>query len=170
MRRFGSPLDNIKIASPCSMNWDEMFGDNRKRFCGECKLNVYNLSDMSESEAENLLVETEGRLCVKYYRRADGTVLTKDCPVGWEMVKRHLSVCTTAVFSLVLGILSGMFSVSMFPKQTEADLLKITSPLYYEPQVEPTSHENELENWTVGMRVITTEMSKRKSKSKSYKD
>jgi hypothetical protein len=32
MRRFDNPLDNIRIASPCSANWDEMFGDDRNAF------------------------------------------------------------------------------------------------------------------------------------------
>ena len=27
MRKFNNPLDNIRIASPCTANWDEMFGD-----------------------------------------------------------------------------------------------------------------------------------------------
>ena len=56
MNKFTNPLSNIKIASPCSQDWNEMIGTERKRFCGECKLNVYNLSGMSEQEAENLLM------------------------------------------------------------------------------------------------------------------
>ena len=62
MARFDSPLKNLKIASPCSANWDEMYGDERKRFCGECKLNVYNLSGMTHYDAENLLRNAEGRM------------------------------------------------------------------------------------------------------------
>jgi hypothetical protein len=65
-----SPLNNIKIASPCSADWNAMSGDDKKRFCGECKLNVYNLSGMTKDEAENLIIETEGRLCVRFYSRA----------------------------------------------------------------------------------------------------
>ncbi len=42
MNKFTNPLSNIKIASPCSQDWNEMIGTERKRFCGECKLNVYN--------------------------------------------------------------------------------------------------------------------------------
>jgi hypothetical protein len=42
-------------------------------------LNVYNLSEMSQESAEALIAETEGRLCVRFYQRADGTVLTRDC-------------------------------------------------------------------------------------------
>jgi len=110
MRRSDNPLDNIRIASPCSANWDEMFGDDRKRFCGDCKLNVYNLSDMTRRDAENLLIASEGRLCVRYYRRADGTVLTKDCPVGWQAVKRRVSRVATAAFSMVTGLFTGIFA------------------------------------------------------------
>src|SRR5687767_12416440 len=101
MPKFDSPLDNIKIASPCSADWSEMYGDERKRFCGDCKLNVFNLSGMTKYDAENLLMNSEGRICVRYFQRADGTILTADCPVGWAKVKQRLSVCTTAVFSLI---------------------------------------------------------------------
>src|SRR5262249_46221013 len=58
-----------------------MEGDDRVRFCGRCRKNVYNLSEMTEAEAQRLLVDKEGRLCARLYRRRDGTVLTKDCPV-----------------------------------------------------------------------------------------
>ncbi len=79
----GSKL-RLTIASPCPASWDEMKGDERVRFCDECELNVYNLSDMSEEEALKLVEEREGRLCVRFYQREDGTVLTSDCPVGME--------------------------------------------------------------------------------------
>lgn len=80
---FTDPLKNIRVAAPCPADWNEMYGDERKRFCSECKLNVYNLSGMTRREAERLIVNAEGRLCVRFFRRADGTVLTKNCPVGW---------------------------------------------------------------------------------------
>lgn len=117
MPKFESPLNNIRIASPCQANWDEMFGNERKRFCGECKLNVYNLSGMTTQEAENLLENSEGRLCIRYYRRADGSVITKNCPVGWAKVKQRARVFATAAFSLIVGVLSGLMFVSGFSRQ-----------------------------------------------------
>lgn len=75
-------LDQISIASPCKMDWNAMQGDEKARFCGDCRLNVYNLSGMTKEEAETLVKQKEGRLCVRFYRRADGRVLTQDCPVG----------------------------------------------------------------------------------------
>jgi hypothetical protein len=75
-------LDQIQIASPCSADWERMEGDDRVRFCGECKKNVFNLSAMTRRDAEALLKETNGNICTRLFRRADGTVLTDDCSVG----------------------------------------------------------------------------------------
>jgi hypothetical protein len=108
MTKFDNPLSNLKIASPCSADWNEMVGDNRKRFCGDCKLNVYNLSGMSKTEAENLLTNAEGRVCVRFYQRADGTVLTEDCPVGWAKVKQRTKLFVTAAASLVFSFLGAI--------------------------------------------------------------
>ena len=116
MSRFDSPLTNVRIASPCSADWEQMYGDDRKRFCGDCKLNVYNLSGMSREEAEALIMNAEGRLCVRFYKRRDGSVITEDCPVGWARVKQRTRVFATAAFSMLMALLSGVFIVSLFSK------------------------------------------------------
>jgi hypothetical protein len=132
MSKNNSPLDDIRIASPCSADWDEMYGDDRKRFCGDCKLNVYNLSGMTKAEAENLLVSSEGRLCVRLYRRADGSIITKDCPVGWAKVKQRSRAIATAVFSLVMSLFTGLLLVSVFSRQEKpvevGTLIPTTTP------------------------------------------
>jgi hypothetical protein len=78
-----------------------MVGDNSVRFCNHCRLNVYNLSELSKDEAEALLASTEGRLCARLYRRSDGTVLTKDCPVGLQALRRRMARSAAAVFALI---------------------------------------------------------------------
>ncbi len=118
MSKFTNPLDSVRIASPCSANWSEMYGNERKRFCSECKLNVYNLSDMTQLEAENFLINAEGRVCVKFYRRIDGTVLTQECPVGWKRVKRRMSRTVSALFSMCFGIIGGLFAFQLVETNT----------------------------------------------------
>ena len=108
MKRFTSPLRNVKVASPCPADWDRMIGDERARFCGQCELNVYNLSAMSTLEAESLIARTEGRLCVRYHRRKDGSIITQDCPVGLRRLKQRAARIKRAVASLVLGFLAGL--------------------------------------------------------------
>lgn len=81
-------LENIRIASPCTASWDEMKGDERVRFCGHCEKNVFNLSAMTRDEAEALILATNAKICVRMYRRTDGTVLTEDCPEGLKKKRR----------------------------------------------------------------------------------
>ncbi len=90
----------LEVASPCTVAWDEMTGSDRVRFCSRCHLNVYNLSEMAEGEAEELVHRTEGRLCVRFYRRADGTVMGRECWVGW---RRHWIPRLVTVAGLLLG-------------------------------------------------------------------
>jgi hypothetical protein len=97
-------LDKIRVAAPCPMVWEQMTGDNRVRHCQECKLNIYNLSDMTRAEAERLIATREGRLCVHYYRRADGTILTRDCPRGLRAVTERISRIAAAVLSAITTV------------------------------------------------------------------
>lgn len=117
--KFTNPLDNIKVASPCSADWNQMIGSNRQRHCGDCNLNVYNLSGMSRNDAMNLLLNAEGRVCVRYFRRPDGTVLTKDCPVGWKAFKHRVSKTATAFASLLFGLIGGLGANSFFSATAE---------------------------------------------------
>jgi hypothetical protein len=82
-------LDNIRIAAPCTAAWDNMAGDDTVRHCGDCKKNVFDLSEMTREQAEATIIEHDGKLCVRYYRRADGKILTKDCAVGTKMRRRR---------------------------------------------------------------------------------
>src|SRR4051812_38812542 len=98
-----SPLDNIKIAAPCTADWKFMLGNDQVRFCGQCSKNVYNLSAMTREQAETLIRRMEGRLCVRYYMRSDGTVLNANCPVGLHAIRQRARRITTAIFAVLLS-------------------------------------------------------------------
>jgi hypothetical protein len=85
-----------------------MRGNERVRFCDQCSMNVYNLSNMTKRDAESLVLGAEGRLCVRYYHRADGTILTGNCPVGLRALKRRVSGFSRAFVSSVLSFFAGM--------------------------------------------------------------
>jgi hypothetical protein len=92
-------LNNLKIAAPCKAEWHDMRGDDRVRFCDSCSKNVYNLSDLTAGEAVALIQEAEGHICMRLYRRSDGTVLTADCPVGlrYALRRRLIRLATVGV-------------------------------------------------------------------------
>jgi len=103
-------LDDVRIASPCDVSWSSMDGDSDVRYCGSCKKHVYNLSMMSRAEADAVLVAakaTEG-ICVRLYRRADGTVITDDCPVGVRrrrFWRRTSGLAAAGILAAALGSL-----------------------------------------------------------------
>jgi hypothetical protein len=81
-------LDNVRVASPCHADWSQMVGDDRVRFCGSCEKNVFNLSAMTRDEAEALIIASGAKICVRMYKRSDGTVMTEDCTVGAKKKRR----------------------------------------------------------------------------------
>jgi hypothetical protein len=120
MNRTDRSLDLVQIASPCEADWNAMQGDDRSRYCGQCQKHVYNLSVMSRPEAEKLVFEREGRLCVRFFRRHDGTVLTADCPVGLRGVRRRIARSLAAACGLFMAILGstalGSFASRWLPR------------------------------------------------------
>ena len=104
-------LDNLRIASPCPARWEDMDGDDRRRFCRDCKLHVYDFSTMSSVEVVTLVTETEGRLCGRLYRRTDGRVITNDCPVGLARVRKAVvrtALQLAAVIFVVFGFVAAI--------------------------------------------------------------
>jgi len=106
MRSEKFDVNNLKVAMPCPMSWDQMKGDDRTRHCSLCELNVHNVAGLSPSEIEKLLAVNEGRLCGRLFRRADGTVITRDCPVGLRKYRRRVAGIASAAFASVLSLLS----------------------------------------------------------------
>ena len=111
-------LDRIQVASPCSASWSQMTGDDRTRHCGACDKDVYNLSGMTREEAEALIVERNGELCVRYYQRTDGTILLADCTVGVRR-KRDRRRTATRAAALVAGGLAAAGAVALHARATE---------------------------------------------------
>src|SRR5260370_24900314 len=99
MARFNNSLDHVRVAAPCKAGWDQMIGSERVRFCGQCSLHVYNLAAMTRPHAESLIARTEGRLCVRFYLRRDGSTITKHCPVAFRAASQRSSYVATPIRS-----------------------------------------------------------------------
>ena len=99
-------LDRVSISAPCNADWDKMVGDERERFCNQCSLNVYNISSMTKAEAEEFLsLRKQGRLCVQFYKRKDGTIITDNCPSGLKALrdKTHKLLKTASAFIALIA-------------------------------------------------------------------
>lgn len=101
-------LDALTISTPCTASWDAMSGDDRRRFCGRCRLHVYDLSALTRREARTLLAKGEGRVCVRLHRRPDGRVVTRDCGrVRLALARRLARVRAAAAALLAMLGLAG---------------------------------------------------------------
>jgi hypothetical protein len=81
-----------------------MAGDERVRHCTLCSLNVYNFAEMTRDEVRALILRTEGRVCARLYRRADGTVITRDCPTGMRAMRRRASRVAAALIAALCSL------------------------------------------------------------------
>jgi hypothetical protein len=106
-------LTDVRVASPCSADWNKMVGDDRVRFCGKCEKKVFNLSAMSAAEAEGLLEEHGASLCARFYRRKDGTVMTTDCAVGVRRKRVGFAAAAALLAGVPLGLGLGVGRTTM---------------------------------------------------------
>jgi hypothetical protein len=70
------PLSQVRVAEPCPMAWNEMAGNDRARFCSHCNKHVHNLSALHEDEAQRLICESAGSLCIAYVPDTQGAPTT----------------------------------------------------------------------------------------------
>jgi hypothetical protein len=140
MPKFTSPLEGVRVAAPCKADWGKMVGDERVRYCDQCSLHVYNLSGMTKREAEGLVANSEGRLCVRFYRRADGSILTSNCPTGLRAVRQRVSRIAGAALSAALGFFAGIgldFGARPAPPPTFHTMGAISMPAGHEYVAHP---------------------------------
>lgn len=105
-----------------------MDGDDRVRVCGACKHNVYDTSKLTTEEIVDLMAR-DSKACLKIYRRADGTLLTEDCPFGLRTLRRgarRVSKIAASLWALALSFTSvsaqpGTIKPVNTPKQKASD-------------------------------------------------
>lgn len=116
-----SDKNDVRIAKPCPKNWNEMTGDDQSRFCSHCEKSVHNLAEMSAGDAEQLLCNTSGRVCIRMVNGPQGSFKTKQ---GWF---RRVALAGAATLTLVPLTAcgptenSGMIGKVVEPDQTQPD-------------------------------------------------
>jgi hypothetical protein len=82
-----------------------MSGNDRVRFCQHCRLSVNDLSRLTRREATRLVAGSGGRLCVRYVRLPNGSVLSVDTPPAQlYQIARRASRLAAGAFSAALSL------------------------------------------------------------------
>lgn len=123
-------LNDIRLASPCPMKWDDMEGDGNVRFCRQCSLNVHNFSEMTPDEIAQVIAShtDSGNMCAGWRRRADGTMITQDCPVGWRLVQRKLRRTAHRVAAAVGLLVAGSLALATPGRSLDAGRMRTYQP------------------------------------------
>ena len=117
MRSF---VDEISVAEPCGVDWDSMVGDERGRYCGQCRQTVYQLSSLSREEIGALIARDAGALCVRFERRGDGSVVVRE-PRPLGAARRWLAA---AGVMLTLEVASGVAHADLSAVSAKAPKVK----------------------------------------------
>lgn len=96
-------VSQLRIASPCSVSWDSMTGNDRVRFCEHCQLSVHNVDFASRKQIRRLIARSGARICVSY--RQPEIATPRVAPVLYK-IGRRASVIAASAFSATLSISS----------------------------------------------------------------
>jgi hypothetical protein len=116
-------LQKMSIATPCTVPWDDMQGDDRTRFCDQCRKRVFDLSSLTTAEATELMADQNNLPCVRLFRRPDGRVMTTDCPVAlrariWRRLRRNSSRIASLFAMLFLPSCQSVTQGVMIPEDS----------------------------------------------------
>jgi hypothetical protein len=67
--------------------------------------NVYNLSELTESQARELV---QGPVCVRFFHRVTGTVVTRKCPPMVAAARRRLAALAACLLPLAVAFWGGV--------------------------------------------------------------
>ncbi len=99
-------IESVIIAAPCSVSWDNMKGSDTVRHCVGCQQSVYNLSAMTQIEADEFLQANQKLPCLRFFRRSDGTIMTDNCPRPFRKARdvyhRIAALASSAVAAIFL--------------------------------------------------------------------
>jgi hypothetical protein len=121
-------LNNLTIPEPCAADWNEMVGNDQVRFCEHCSHQVHNLSLLTRSQAERLVSQSNGRLCVRYHQGPAGTPVTLPVTRKLHSIGRRVSRLAAGAFSASLSITSAVAQNSASSQSSNSNLPGVVQP------------------------------------------
>lgn len=97
-------LSEITVSTPCPMDWNQMCGDNRTRYCTACGKDVHDFAQMTSAQANALLRDNDGDVCGRLSRFADGTIMTADFGAPTEPAKIPWQFNIRSLMGVIAGL------------------------------------------------------------------
>jgi hypothetical protein len=90
------------IRQKCTADWEQMRGDDKRRFCEHCRRYVHNVSAMSREEREVFATPAGMQECIFYSQRPDGGVADLSF---LARLRRWIPIFRLACWSALIGVL-----------------------------------------------------------------
>jgi len=91
----------VNVPNPCEVDWEDMVGDERGRYCGRCGKTVRNLSVL---DGDEIAVVLERGDCVSFLYREDASIITAARGAGRTAAgTTAAAVVLAATMALTLG-------------------------------------------------------------------
>ncbi len=106
-----SRLDLIEVKSPCTQDWNRMYGNDQVRFCEHCVKHVHDLSAMTRRKAERFVARAAqggSSICVRYTPGPDGKVQTASDKL-YQITSRASRLAAT-IFGASLTLASAAYA------------------------------------------------------------
>ena len=122
----------LKLTKPCAKKWEDLVGNEEKRWCNACEKHVYNLEELEPEDLVRLIEKTEGHFCGRLYRRPkELTVMTGPCPVGERAARQRVvgrAVLSVAALAGAAGGAAAASRTGAEPQPTASFELRVADP------------------------------------------
>lgn len=102
MTHAPQPLE-ISIRTPCPKRWEELAGDERRRFCSECCLHVHDSAALTREEAGELVRGAGQRVCMRIEYDSAGAPLFREPARGLARLSRWALSAGAALLAACQG-------------------------------------------------------------------
>jgi hypothetical protein len=103
-----SKIDKLGINSPCTADWNKMKGNDRIRYCEECKRYVHDFSRLPRRQVQDLIAASPGRICARLTYNEDDSVIFLDSRTLSRSESQKASPLATAIVTAMITISTGI--------------------------------------------------------------
>ncbi len=99
-----SLLNQYTIPDPCPMNWADMDGDARSRYCTACGKHVHDFTAVTAEVAAGTIRDQSAEVCGRLYARPDGTLTSSAGEILAPSRSRPLQFTIRSIMAVIAGV------------------------------------------------------------------
>jgi hypothetical protein len=105
-------INNIELAIPnaCHLKWQNMQGDKKTRYCNECHTKIYNFSEMSQDEINNVMAKN-AKVCARMDANTKAYV-SKYALTQHYFKKKNIKAALLCIMSMIISPVTNALDIN----------------------------------------------------------